>query len=196
MPVSYTHLYYNAVSADQALNYFKALAAATKHKIVLYDLPGVTQTKITYAMVMELIRDVPNMGGIKTADINMIRKLMLTEEVPAQFKILFSGLDMFDVGYAYGVTTNLDGMFTVVPANAKKMYDALRAGDTATGAKCLTNIVHLRDFMLACPRSLMLSLIHISKRENHHHLLVGMDYPRCLHQPLCSGHQLPGRRIA
>ena len=151
----FTTPYYNAVSADQALNYFKALAAATKHKIFLYDLPGVTQTKITYAMVMELIRDVPNMGGIKTADINMIRKLMLTEEVPAQFKILFSGLDMFDVGYAYGVTTNLDGMFTVVPANAKKMYDALRAGDTATGAKCLTNIVHLRDFMLACPRSLM-----------------------------------------
>lgn len=151
----FTTPYYNAVTPRQALNYFKGVAAATKHKLFLYDLPGVTQTKITYDIVMELIRDVPNMGGIKTADINMIRKLMLTEEVPADFKIMFSGLDMFDVAYAYGVCTNLDGMFTVVPANAKKMYDALRAGDTKTGAACLTNIVHLRDFMLACPTGLM-----------------------------------------
>ena len=28
------------------------------------------------------------------------------------------------------------------------MYDALRAGDTETGAKCLSNIIALRDHML------------------------------------------------
>ena len=145
----FTCPYYGGCGAEYALNFFKAVAAATKHKIFLYDLAVVTQTKITYAMIKELIKTVPNLGGIKTADINMIRKLMLDEEVPASFKVMFSGLDMFDVAYAYGVCTNLDGMFTVVPANAKKMYDALRAGDKATGAKCLTNIIHLRDYMLA-----------------------------------------------
>lgn len=144
----FTTPYYNPVSHEKAVNYFTALANATKHKVYLYDLAVVTQTKITYEMVMELVKTVPNIAGIKTADINMIRKLMLTPELPEGFEILFSGLDMFDVAYSYGVTANLDGMFTCVPKNSKKMYDALRAGDEETGAKCLSNIIALRDHML------------------------------------------------
>lgn len=151
----FTTPYYNSISASQAVIFFQSVAAATKHKIFLYDLPVVTQTKITYDIVMELVKTVPNLGGIKTADINMIRKFMVNPDMPADFKVFFSGLDMFDVAYAYGVTTNLDGMFTVTPVNAKKMYDALRAGDKKTGAACLTNIIALRDHMLACKDSLM-----------------------------------------
>ena len=55
---------------------------------------------------------------------------------------------MFDVGYSWGVCTHLDGMFTCVPANAKKMYEALAAGDENTAAQCLSNILFLRDHML------------------------------------------------
>ena len=144
----FTTPYYNAISHEKAVNYFKAVASATKHKVYLYDLAVVTQTKITYDMVMELVKTVPNLAGIKTADINMIRKLMLTPELPESFEILFSGLDMFDVAYKYGVTANLDGMFTCAPANSKKMYDALRAVDDDTAAECLSNIIALRDHML------------------------------------------------
>ena len=144
----FTTPYYNAVTPEKALNYFKAIASFTKHPIFLYDLAVVTQTKITYPMVKELLRTVPNLGGIKTADINMIRKLMNDPEVPETFQVFFSGLDMFDVAYSYGVCANLDGMFTCTPANSKKMYEALAAGDKETGAKCLGNILRLRDFML------------------------------------------------
>jgi len=52
------------------------------------------------------------------------------------------------VPYENIITANLDGMFTCVPKNSKKMYDALRAGDEETGAKCLSNIIALRDHML------------------------------------------------
>lgn len=143
----FTVPYYNILPPVKALNFFKAVAAATKHKIFLYDLPVVTQSKITYPMVKELLQTVPNLGGIKTADINMIRKLMNDPEVPADFQVFFSGLDMFDVAYSYGVCSNLDGMFTCTPANSKKMYAALAAGDKETAAQCLTNILQLRDYM-------------------------------------------------
>ena len=144
----FTTPYYNAVTPEKAMNYFKAVASFTKHPIFLYDLAVVTQTKITYPMVKELLRTVPNLGGIKTADINMIRKLMNDPEVPENFQVFFSGLDMFDVAYSYGVCANLDGMFTCTPANSKKMYEALAAGDKETGAQCLGNILRLRDYML------------------------------------------------
>lgn len=144
----FTTPYYNAVTPEKAINYFKAVASFTKHSVFLYDLAVVTQTKITYPMVKELLRTVPNLGGIKTADINMIRKLMNDPEVPENFQVFFSGLDMFDVAYSYGVCANLDGMFTCTPANSKKMYEALAAGDKETGAQCLGNILRLRDYML------------------------------------------------
>ena len=144
----FTTPYYNAVTSEKAMNYFKAVASFTKHPVFLYDLAVVTQTKITYPMVKELLRTVPNLGGIKTADINMIRKLMNDPEVPETFQVFFSGLDMFDVAYRYGVCANLDGMFTCTPANSKKMYGALAAGDKETGAQCLGNILRLRDYML------------------------------------------------
>lgn len=140
--------YYNAIDHQKAINFFTAAAKATKHKIYLYDLAVVTQTKITYAMVKELISSVSNIGGIKTGDINLIRKLMNDPEIPEDFDIFFSGLDMMDVGYSYGVCTGLDGMFTVAPNNSKAMFDALRAGDKEKGAQHLNNILALRDKML------------------------------------------------
>ena len=47
----FTAPYYAPASAPQMLQYFKSIAAATKHQILLYDLPGVTQAKITYDTV-------------------------------------------------------------------------------------------------------------------------------------------------
>lgn len=144
----FTTPYYNSLSPEKAVNFFKAVAAATKHKVYLYDLAVVTQTKITYPMVKELIATTPNIAGIKTADINMIRTIMNDPEIPESFEVFFSGLDMFDVAYSYGVCTNLDGMFTCTPANAKIMYEALANGDKETAAKALSNIIALRDYML------------------------------------------------
>ncbi|MBQ8605955.1 MAG: dihydrodipicolinate synthase family protein [Clostridia bacterium] len=144
----FTTPYYNPLSHEKAVSFFKAVAGMTGHRVYLYDLAVVTQTKITYEMIKELISSVSNIGGIKTADLNLIRKLMNDPELPAEFEIFYSGLDTFDVAYSYGICTNLDGMFTCTPKNSKKMYDALRAGDRDTAAQCLTNIIWLRDKML------------------------------------------------
>ena len=51
----FTAPYYHSCSNDQLLNFFKGVASHTKHDILLYDLPGVTQSKITYEIVVELL---------------------------------------------------------------------------------------------------------------------------------------------
>lgn len=145
----FTAPYYAPASRDQMMNFFKGVAAATKHQILLYDLPGVTQSKITYDMVLELIRDVPNMAGIKSADLQMFRKLKLNPEVPEDFVMVYSGLDTFDIAYKWGITNCLDGMLSCTPANTEEMFCAMAAGDYATAAQCLNNIVALRDFFVS-----------------------------------------------
>ncbi len=145
----FTAPYYAKAGQAEMLRFFKAAGASTKHNIMLYDLPSVTQSKITYDMVMELIRDVPNLKGIKSADQAMFRKLKLNPDVPKDFILVYSGLDTFDVAYQWGIDNCLDGMLPVTPKNTGDMFRALAAGDWKTAGKCLTNILDLRDFFAA-----------------------------------------------
>ena len=144
----FTAPYYSACKQDQMMNFFRQVAGATKHDILLYDLPSVTQSKITYDMVLELLRDVPNFVGIKSADLQMFRKLTLNPDVPKDFIMVYSGLDTFDIAYKWGVDKCLDGMCSCTPVNTGKMFKAMEDGDYETAAECLNNIVALRDAFL------------------------------------------------
>ena len=145
----FTAPYYAQADRPMMMRFFKAVGASTKHNIMLYDLPSVTQSKITYDMVTELIRDVPNLAGIKSADQAMFRKLKLNPEVPKDFILVYSGLDTFDVAYKWGIDNCLDGMLPVTPKNTGDMFRAMAAGDYETAGRCLTNILDLRDFFAA-----------------------------------------------
>lgn len=145
----FTTPYYHPCTGEQIVNYVKGVAACTKHGVLLYDLPGVTQSKMTYAVVKQLIREVPNLIGIKSADLILFRKLKLDPEVPKDFIMVYSNLDAFDVSYEWGLNNVLDGMLPVTPVNTEKFAKCAAAGDMAGAAAALDNIVGLRDFFVA-----------------------------------------------
>ena len=145
----FTSPYYYACTGEQMMNYFKGVAAATKHPVLLYDLPGVTQSKITYDMVIKMIREIPNLAGIKSADQQMFRKLKLNPNVPEDFIMVYSGLDTFDVAYKWGIDCCLDGMMSCTPVNSGKLFAAMEEGDYDAAGVYLNNIVALRDFFVA-----------------------------------------------
>ena len=139
--------YYEVDTADQVMRYFREVAKSTKHGIVLYDLAVVTNFKITYDMVCQLKKDIPNLIGIKSGDLIMLRKIRLNPEL-ADLKTYFSNLDVFDIAYPWGIGCVLDGMFTCTPVNSKKLMDAMNAGDKVSAAQALNNILTFRDKML------------------------------------------------
>lgn len=139
--------YYEVDTAEQVMCYFREVAKSTKHGIVLYDLPGVTNFKITYDMVCQLKKDIPNLLGIKSGDLVLHRKIRLNPEL-ADLQTYFSNLDVFDVAYPWGVGSVLDGMFTCTPVNSQKLIASMEAGDKAGAAQALNNILTLRDKML------------------------------------------------
>ncbi len=145
----FTTPFYYAVTPRQQIRYFTEVAKATKHDILLYDLAAVTQSKITCDTVKTLIRTVPNLKGIKSADQQMFRLLKLDPEVPDDFILVYSGLDTFDIAYKWGLDNCLDGMMSCTPANSKALFGALAAGEYAAAAKALGNILRFRDFMAA-----------------------------------------------
>ena len=141
--------YYHSCTPQMIINYYQGVCAGTKHKVLMYDLPSATQSKITYNIVKELIRTVPNLAGIKSADINMFRKLKLDPEVPDDFLMVYSGLDNFDIAYKWGINKCLDGMLSCTPVNSGKLFAAMEEGDYDAAAGYLNNIIGLRDFFVA-----------------------------------------------
>lgn len=137
--------FYFPSSQEEAVTFYTALADSSAYPLYLYDLPGVTQCKIQAATVIKLMKH-PNIAGIKTGDIALSRVLSRKQpEVNSQFQIIYSGLDTFDVAYQYGITKNLDGMFSCTGDIALRMYKALNEGNHELAAGCLDQIVGLRD---------------------------------------------------
>ncbi|MDO4488710.1 MAG: dihydrodipicolinate synthase family protein [Eubacteriales bacterium] len=139
--------YYEIDTPAQVEKYFSEVAKSTKHNIMLYDLPGVTNYKITYDMVCRLKKEIPNLIGIKSADVQMLRKIRLNPEFEG-FNTFCSNLDIFDVIYPWGIGSILDGMFTCTPVNGQKLVECMNKGDREGAAEALTNIVALRDKLL------------------------------------------------
>ena len=138
--------YYEVDTPEQVMTYIREVAKSTKHSIMLYDLPGVTNFKITYDMVCKMKKDIPNLIGIKSGDLVLHRKIRLNPEL-ADLQTYFSNLDMFDIAFPWGVGSVLDGMFTCTPVNSQKLIEAMGAGDKAGAAKALDNITAFRDKM-------------------------------------------------
>ncbi len=139
--------FYSGVNDEQIVNFYTGIADRSKYPIYLYDLPTVTKAKITLPIVQKIISH-PNIKGIKTADWQLIHAI--GRAFPeANFQCLYSGLDTFDYANMMGITKNLDGMFSCTPANGKKMYECVAAGDLVGARKYLDNILLMRDTMLA-----------------------------------------------
>jgi 4-hydroxy-tetrahydrodipicolinate synthase len=142
--------YYYFCTPDELVTYFKTIAATSPFPLYLYDLPTVTKTKITVATV-ETLMAVDNIKGIKTGDLLTARDLMRSPANRPDFDILFSGLDLFDVAYQWGLTMNLDGMFCMTAKLTEKLFKSLKVGDWANAALYQDQIVNLRKTMGAGP---------------------------------------------
>lgn len=137
-----------AVPRDiDAICFFTEIANYSPYPIYIYDLPGVTQFRVSMKVIDAVIGH-PNVKGMKSANWELIKAI--ERKYPnADFESLYSGLDSFDHANVLGIKKNLDGMFACTPKNGKLMYECAAAGDTCGMRKYLDNILLLRDTMLA-----------------------------------------------
>ncbi len=142
----FTTPYYEVDTDAQVLTYFKSVAKATKHGVILYDLPGVTKHKITYEMVLNSVKSRTDGYQVRRP-----RDAAQNPSKPAacESEDFLLGLDTFDIAYSWGIGNILDGMLPCTPYNTQKLIQALDTGDLAAAAQHLSNIVALRDFINA-----------------------------------------------
>src|SRR4051794_3013353 len=84
--------YYSRPPQTGIEGHFRAVAAATKLPVMLYDIPIRTGRKIAHDTILRLARDVPNVVAIKDAAGNPGESARLLAEAPEGFE-LYSGDD-------------------------------------------------------------------------------------------------------
>lgn len=145
--VASTVPYYATVNQNHIYNFYNEIANQSKFPVYLYDLAVITKAATNPDTIQKLWKN-PNIKGIKSGNIVTLRTLLHDVERPSDFTMMYSNIDTFDIAYKYGIDKNLDGMFSCTPKTAKKMYNALDAGDDAAAAKALDEILALRDLLV------------------------------------------------
>lgn len=80
--------YYNKPSQEGIYQHFKAIAAACKLPIILYNVPGRTIANMLPATVVRLAEDCPNIVAIKEASGNIPQCMELVATKPEGFVVL------------------------------------------------------------------------------------------------------------
>ena len=124
--VATTPFFYPLTQPD-VVGFFETIAKRSPFPVFLYDLPAVTGTVLAPDTIVSLIRTAA-IRGIKTGTLATARTLLNSPAHDGTFDVIFSGLDVFDVAYHWGLHKNLDGMFTMTARDG--------AGDvSSTGAR-------------------------------------------------------------
>lgn len=139
--------YYFATREESSLRLFTSVADRSPFPVYINDLPGVTQTSLSFELVKKASKH-PNIDGVKTNNLALARKITYYRETRIDFQVLFSGLDLFDAANALGICRNLDGVFACCPKTTKKTFQSFAQGNLAGGSPYLSSIILLRDTML------------------------------------------------
>ena len=140
--------YYDRLSDELLVDFLRKCAAMTDKDVYLYDHVGMTQHKLTFPMVMALA-EVPNIKGIKSADLVLIKALYDSPDLKKDFLPIFSGSDLFAMAYRYGIKNYLDGIFSCFPATIAKVQASFDANDLDVAKLWLGRMMQGRDVMLA-----------------------------------------------
>lgn len=114
------------------VRYYWALADGARKPLYLYDLPGLTKTKLEMETVLQLSKH-PNIRGIKcSCEWTWTRRLM--DRVGDGFRVVPAQAEIVDLLVRCGVPNNLDGIFSVVPQLTERIVTAAESGNYVLAA--------------------------------------------------------------
>lgn len=116
-------------SQAELIDYFQSLADATSKPLYLYDLPGLTGTKLSISTV-ETLAIHPNIRGIKCSGA-WEETRQLIDRVGHNFRVIPAQPHLIDQLVRLGIRDNLDGIFSVAPDWSVGAAQAAESGDWA-----------------------------------------------------------------
>ncbi len=117
--------YYNKPSQEGIYQHYKAISAATELPIILYNVPGRTNSNVLPETTIRIANNCENIIAIKEASGNLSQIMTLIENKPNDFLIISGDDDIAMPLLACGI----DGLISVVSnAYPKRTADMIHAG--------------------------------------------------------------------
>lgn len=127
--------YYNKPTQEGMYQYFKAVAAATKKAVIIYNVPGRTGANMLPQTVLRLAKDIPNIIAIKEASGNYDQVSAILREAPEDFQVLSGDDDMTLALMATGAAGVISVASNIAPKEVANMTHRILAGDLANARK-------------------------------------------------------------
>jgi 4-hydroxy-tetrahydrodipicolinate synthase len=135
--------YYNKPTQDGLYAHFKAVAAATKLPVFVYNVPGRTVSNISVETLARLAKDCANIIGTKDATADLTRPSR-QRHLSGETFIQLSGEDGTALGFnAHGGTGCISVTANVAPRLCSEFQEATLAGDYKMALKLQDRLMPL-----------------------------------------------------
>lgn len=136
--------YYNKPTPSGLLAHYKAIAMAVNLPIILYNVPGRTGSNVSASVVLDIVKKVPQVVGVKEASGNLGQMMEIVKGAPVNFSVL-SGDDALTLPL---LVVGGDGCISVVANEVPKEFsDMVRFGLEGDFAKAKKLHYQLLDLM-------------------------------------------------
>lgn len=141
--------YYNKPSQEGIFQHYKALSAATRKPLILYNVPGRTGSNISAATTVRLANEVDTVAGIKEASGNMAQCMAILRDKPQEFMVV-SGDDALTLPQ---IACGMDGVISVAancfPKDFSSMVNAALANDYSNARAFNNKLMQGYDLLFA-----------------------------------------------
>jgi 4-hydroxy-tetrahydrodipicolinate synthase len=138
--------YYNRPSQAGIEAHFRHVASATRLPVLLYDIPVRTGRKVSTEILLRLVREVPNIFGVKDAAGDPTESARLVAEAPSDFE-LYSGDDSLTLPLLSIGAVGVIGVCTHWTAREmSEMIAAFGKGDVEHAREVNARLIESYDF--------------------------------------------------
>jgi len=121
--------YYNKPTQKGLYEHFKAVAQSVKIPVIIYNIIGRTAVNVATPTMVRLVKDVPNIKGVKEASGDLAQMSEVIEQCGPDFDVL-SGDDVLTLPLlSIGGKGVISVVANIIPKDVKEMIVAFNNGD-------------------------------------------------------------------
>ena len=141
--------YYNKPNQEGYYQHYKAVSAATKKDIILYNVPGRTGSNVTTETQLRIARDFKNIVATKEASGNIEQIMKIIKNKPKDFMVLSGDDNLTLPAMAAGAAGVISVVAQVLPADFSEMVRLCSKGNFEKAQKLHYKVMDITDQLFA-----------------------------------------------
>lgn len=141
--------YYNKPNQEGYYQHYKAVSAATKKDIILYNVPGRTGSNVTTETQLRIARDFKNIVATKEASGNIEQIMKIIKNKPKDFMVLSGDDNLTLPAMAAGAVGVISVVAQVLPEDYSEMVLLCLKGNFEKAQKLHYKVMDITDQLFA-----------------------------------------------